>query len=143
MPNRFNPDVPPAWHAIKLDETGHYDKEFLEKYGVGKIYGVYIADFSSRTYCCEITPSYALYFINSVAEYPDYDDDDKRVEFLDELDECDGYTEPVVYFHCHTIKALPDDRKYPIHIQEDDWRDDPEGSGYEVAREECQGNPVW
>lgn len=141
MPNRFNPEIPPAWHAVRFDETSFYDEEFRKKYGVGKIYGVYVADFASRTYCCEITPSYEMHFMGSVIdEWPD--DDDMRVELQDAMDENDRHSERVVYYHCRTINALAKARKHAIELDEDDWRDDSE-SGLEAAQESYYANPVW
>ena len=145
MPNRFNPDIPPSWHAIRLDETHFYDKSFLDEYGVEKIYGVYVTDFNTRVYCCEITPSYELNFVNSVFDGgPDRDDDEEKFENLEqELYKADAYTESVSYMHCGSVSALPEDCKHPIQIDDDDWGDTPENNGFDAAYEECQSNPVW
>lgn len=70
-------------------------------------------DSSEVTYLCEITPSYALYYLDTRVTMQDhcYDGDgDLLPEFerlRDEL-ECDvrRYEEEVTYMHCHSIDAL-------------------------------------
>lgn len=140
--NKFNPEIPPAWHVIKLDETCFYDKSFLDQYGVEKIYGVYIVDFSKRVYCCEITPSYELNFVKSIYEGgPDVEDEEAIEAFECHLYDCDAVTESVSYMHCGSIHSLPEDCKVPIQIQDSDWDDSDDG--FNAAYEECVSNPVW
>jgi hypothetical protein len=138
----FNPDVAPAWHAVRINETGYYDEKFLGEHGVEKIWGIYVTNFNSHTFCCELTPSYELHFMGSMPEdWPE--DERKRESLFDDLSENDAHSSQVLYYHCSAIKALSDDCKHPIEIEEDDWRDDPEDSGLEAAREVLQGNPIW
>ena len=140
MPNRFNAKVPPAWNAILIDESEFYEDEFLTRCG-GKLYGVYLADLNSRTYCCELTPSNALYFIGSVPEeWPE--DDEEKDSLYDDLSESDTCSPEVSYFHCHSIKAMPDSRKHAIQLDEDDWGD-AENDGYEAALEAYQACPEF
>lgn len=142
MPNRFNPEIPPAWHAVRLDETHFYGKMFLDEFGVEKIYGVYVVDFSKRVHCCEITPSYELNFVNSVFDGGP-DDDERLEELVQKLYEADACTDNVLYMHCNAVNALPEGCKHPIQIDEDEWGDTPENDGFDAAYEECQSNPVW
>ncbi len=97
-------DVKPDWRWIALDETAYWDgdPEFAAK--CGKIFGIYIFDASLRVYCCEMTPSYELYFLRS--EPLRVPEDDAEREALDEvIREGDTDTDPVSYIHCRTIDA--------------------------------------
>lgn len=51
-------DVVPDFRILKVDETYHWREDIRQ--AAGTILSVYLVDVSSRTYCCEPTPSYEL-----------------------------------------------------------------------------------
>lgn len=138
-------DTPPAWTAIQIDETRHWSAEFLKKYGVTQIYGVYLYDANSRIYCCEMTPSYELSFIESVAGHG-IDDEEVWEKFTDDVREADMDADEVIYMHCHDIDGMPaKDKKdlgFDLTTDGGAWWSD-EDRGYDTVLEDYQGSPVF
>jgi len=95
--------VKPRFALVKIDETEYWSPDIQEK--VGRIFGVYIVDLSCRTFCCEVTPSYSLHFVESqwVAEISE----DEIEAFQDEIYLHDDPQGSIYYFHCHTVDAFP------------------------------------
>ena len=52
--------VLPDFRLVAIDETADWEKEFCKEHNIETIMGVWLYDDSSRTYCCEMTPSYEL-----------------------------------------------------------------------------------
>jgi hypothetical protein len=135
-----NDHIPPKWTAVRIDESQHCSEGFLERCG-GKVYGIYLADLNSVTYCCEITPSYCLIPVDLVAEeYPE--EEDGREALYCELLENLGYD--AVYMHCRDVDKMSDDNRseLSISLDEEDWRDDPE-RGEDEAFEHYHGCPAF
>lgn len=99
---------------IKLDETEYWEHPTLVN--SGRIFGLYVADLSQRTHCCEWTPSYELNFVKSQCEFFD----EKNYEEIDDcMMEADANSEPVIYMHCTTVDSLPSiDRKKQFFPQQ-------------------------
>lgn len=95
--------IPPDWHLIKIDERRHWRPDIAAK--ATAIYTVYAFDKSSRTYLCESTPSYALWFIGHDAVPVEGLSDEER-EKLDEDVLCAGCEEPGTYMHVNSIDLL-------------------------------------
>jgi hypothetical protein len=94
--------VKPDFRYIAIDETRHWMDENLIKKCGGKIFGIYVFDANSRTYCCELTPSYELNFLRSEPlTLPE--DDEERERVCEMVSDADRDTEPVAYYHCRTI----------------------------------------
>lgn len=87
-----------------IEETENWSREVTER--ARRIFGVYLYNPDTRTYCCEITPSHELYFLQSVPETVP-DDENEREHLLDDINEGNFETERVSYVHCHTLKAMP------------------------------------
>ena len=119
----------PKFKAVKVNETQHWNEEFRKKFGITKIFGVYVFNPNEATNCCELTPSYELNFVHSDAECDDELSDEMREEMFDKIMEGDIHTEPVTYMHCRDI-----DRMKTIDIGEFETIED--------AIEYCQGNWV-
>lgn len=133
----------PDWRAVRIDETRCWNREFLDKYGIEKMWGVYIIDFSSRTFCCSITPMYAMFFIESTWEGGPDEGEDLDVLF-EEVLLADSGSQAVSYMRCSDIdRHIKDEKSFDkIDISSDEWEDDP-NDGLEVAREYYVGNPTW
>lgn len=98
---------------IKLDETKYWNKgTVLVK--VGRIFGLYAADLSSITHCCELTPSYELNFVKSECKC-DYTDEVDWELIDDYIITGNAERELVSYVHCSSINALPvlDPQSFP------------------------------
>lgn len=60
------------WKFIVCDETRYWDKSLVSKLGQnGKIVAVYAFDANCQVHCCELTPSYELFFLGQHAEFED------------------------------------------------------------------------
>lgn len=135
---------PPDWRAIRIDETRYCNAEWLEKFGIKTLYSVYLVDFASVTNCCEITPSYALNFIENVSDDDSVPDDEEAREVLfEELREVNNGAELVTYMHCRVLDRMLDDKNQSkIEVEIDDGEVDGD-RGFEDAREYYVGNPTW
>lgn len=69
-------DNPEVWALIEDMTDYGWSNDILEC--VGRILDVYIYDASSVTYCCSMTPSYALYYIHLITEKGDWNNMPKR-----------------------------------------------------------------
>jgi hypothetical protein len=98
--------ITPKFKVCRIDETANWDKEITDV--AGKVYGVYFYDASHQTFCCEITPSYELTFLESVAENCP-NDELAREKLYDDIIEGDRFTESIAYKHCRFIDSLSED----------------------------------
>jgi hypothetical protein len=131
--------VKPVFKVVKIEETRHYTgKDFVKK--AGKIWAVFLYNFASQTYCCEITPSYELNYLGSVTENRLTDEQQEY------LLEANAHREVIEYHHVATIDKLPDADNVakPWDITEEDYEDD---DAYDELFEEVldheQGNPTF
>jgi len=93
--------IKPHFYIVLLDETQIWVEETVKKCG-GGIKGAYFFDANMQIHCCEITPSYELYFIESIpALQPE--DDCEADELENELREANKDSYQVSYVHCHNI----------------------------------------
>lgn len=88
------------WKLVALDETRNWDKEFLVRLGITKVMAVYLFNALSVTHCCEITPSYELWPIES---HTDATLSDEQYEVFNEADR--GCME-VTYMHCSDMDRV-------------------------------------
>ena len=103
----FN-EIPRKWTAVRVDETRHCGEEFVTRCG-GKVFQVYLFDANERTYCCCVTPSYALYPIEVVAgKYPE--SDEAQQALFEELLEV-GHGAEMAYMDCSMIDRLDAESK--------------------------------
>jgi hypothetical protein len=97
------------WKLVAIDETQHWNKEFLARLGVAKVMAVYLFNALSATHCCELTPSYELWPVES---HPD-------VILSDEMDEdfreADNGCKEITYMHCSRIQRLEQERPGLFH----------------------------
>ena len=104
----FN-EIPRKWTAVRVDETRHCGEEFVARCG-GKVHQVYLFDANEVTYCCSLTPSYALYPVEVVAEeYPE-EEGAREALFADLLEAMHG-TESVCYYDCGVINRISEENK--------------------------------
>ena len=106
MINKDKPEIKPDYHWIKIDETKHCNKDFLASIGPdAKITSTYVFDHNSVTYCCEITPSYALHFAGTeftTSREVGYDERGEIEEKIRQgIVDCGG--DDVQYHHCRDI----------------------------------------
>lgn len=98
-------EVKPRYCVLKLDETQNWlDQGLVSR--AKRILGVYLFDANLHVRCCEFTPSYECYFVESQFDNPDLPDRDADWLCVDLMagDDC---AEPVRYFHCWQIDGLP------------------------------------
>lgn len=109
---------------MRMDETSHYETPFLKKHGIARVWGNYLYDTTRIAYACELTPSYCCHTLPDTAEYlPGATEDmitDAEAEFAnpDNID-----TDPIRYYHCKEIDALPAEQKKPCVCDADDLED--------------------
>ena len=91
---------------LKIDDTQDWSKDITDK--LGRMYGVHLVDVLERTYLCELTPSYAAYFLYTT--YDGYIEDELDRDAMDELiQEGDFQTPEVSYFHVSDVKKFAHD----------------------------------
>ena len=94
----------PDWWLVKLDERKHWREDIQAK--TTAIYGVYAFDRSEQTHCCEITPSYCLWFIAQDEVAREDLSEDERSELNEAVLSGGAQTEPVSYYHVRDIERL-------------------------------------
>lgn len=132
-----NHHVPPNWVAVCIDESEYCDSEFLARCG-GKVYGVYLVDTNSITYCCSPVKTYCLNLVDTVPERAP-EDPEEAERLWEELRECTHNSPHVMYVECRVIDNLPEDHKAAQSTPEE-WAED-EDRGFEEVREAYCGNP--
>lgn len=117
----------PEFKAVKINETTYWNEKFLTEFGITEMLGVYVFNPNEATHCCELTPSYELYFVHTQVDWSKELNEEKKEEMEDQILESDRQTEPVTYMHCSGINRMK-----TIEIGEFDTIED--------AVEYCQGN---
>jgi len=93
---------------VKINETQHWNKEFLKRHNLKKMLGVYVFNSNEATHCCELTPSYCLYFIRTEYEFEVYPEDDIREDIDLEIIESDNNMDQTIYMHCRNVDKISD-----------------------------------
>ena len=94
-------EIKPDIRVLKIDETDCWCEEMVKK--TGRIFGIYVFDATVHVHCCEFTPSYELYFIESTTEKMLSDEDYDEFSISDH----DG-GQMVEYLHVHTVDGFPE-----------------------------------
>jgi hypothetical protein len=99
-----DPGRPDVW-IVKIDERDVWPDEYQAK--TKRIYGVYALDKNRHVNCCEMTPSYEMYFIENQVEYIDVLDEEEEEALRDEIQEASLQQEgEVTYSHVHEIDPI-------------------------------------
>jgi hypothetical protein len=102
MLNEKRNDIPLDLWVVKIDQTEYWTKEvFKENPCIKRIFGVYMVDMNSRTFCCELTPSYALCFLENQWDGDSPDDDEALEKASESMQEPED--QRFSYYHCSTI----------------------------------------
>jgi len=102
-------DLKPNFIYVKIDETEFWDKKSLEEHGITRVYAVYLYDENSRTYLCEMTPSYALHYCDFCFDMAAGSEDSSNTAYDFLLD--NPYDSACTYTHCTSIDRIPEDQK--------------------------------
>ena len=103
----------PNYKIVAIDETGYFSLTRKDLTEVKKIWICYLVDFSQKTYCCEMTPSFWLEPISFFIEYNDIINNPRdSVEAQFNQDCIIEYWEDEVrktlsdgsYMHCHILQ---------------------------------------
>lgn len=106
----MEPEIIP-WPLLFFENATHkYTPEFVKKCG-GKITDVWLFDVRSTTNCCEITPSYEMWYFGSVAyELPEEDEAREELETQLEAANIASGQEPAQYFqYSGDLRRLTDE----------------------------------
>lgn len=91
--------IKPHFKVVAINETSDWRDDFIVK--CGRLYGLYLFDVNRHVHCCELTPSYELHFIETVAEK---EIDDYTDALLREANaQCQRDVE---YYHCNVIDRM-------------------------------------
>ena len=106
-------------YSVTIDESAYWSEEIKKRVRDGKIYGRYIYTPDSRTHCCELTPSYELWFVGSVFEPLENATENEREALYDEIREADALCDnnDVRYFHCHDIDKMEKVKKHSVSLK--------------------------
>lgn len=129
-----NDNVKPDWYCVAIDETQFWNMDPEDLPFVEKIYGVYVYDASTYTYCCEFTPSYWLEFIENSFVFTSDTPDEVKDCILEKYSWAGGEG---FYQHVYQVKAIPLKNHYGE--PEDECND----RGADEVREYYQSNPVF
>lgn len=91
---------------LKIDQTGNWDKEFLAKYRISRMFGVYIFDSATIVHAAELAGSFECHFVESQPDYPDTLSDKDHGEMLDQIMEADSQTENIAYYHVSDVEQM-------------------------------------
>lgn len=99
----------PDFRIVKIRETEMWD--LPKDSGIKEIWSIYLSDFSRSHFCCEITPSKLLEFLDYDVVFEDHlydlEHSDKREEILCEF--IDGANEePYRYYHSRCLENPKD-----------------------------------
>lgn len=111
-------------NAIKLEETSYWNLDLIEGGDkIEKIWGVYIYEPESGTYCCSLFPSYWFEFIEHVFELKEEfkDDDELRSSIWEQLIES-TIDDPSGYYDVSYIRWVI--KNNPDMVVEDDTEHD-------------------
>jgi hypothetical protein len=139
--------ITPKFKVCRIDETKNW-REDIQKLAGGTIYGTYFYDASRQTFCCEITPSYELHFLGSVAG-EGIDGFEQAEKAHDELAEGDIHTELTSYVHCRAIDAMSKEDNQDF--ADDNWtptsEEHEDEESYRELLDDCisdeRGNPTF
>ena len=145
----------PEWYAYRRDVSEYYTESeegraLLERCG-GKIYEIYVFDFRRHVHCCELTPSYELWYVESIpgGEEPEgqYDQD-----LYEALREANLESPHVIYVHTYAIDVKGDNAE-DLELPAEWWNDlleDNDGDeeaaymqAVDDAVEAYTANPIW
>jgi len=149
----------PEFHAYRRDVSEHYThspegRALLDRCG-GMIYDVFVFDYRRHVHCCEMTPSYELWYVETIpgGETHEDDADFPYHEDLDEaLREANLHSPQVIYIHCHSIDVKSEnvqDLGLPVEWWNDLVEDndgDEEGAYLKAINDVVEGyhaHPVW
>lgn len=124
-----------------LDETEYWSKDIQDK--AGKIFGVYFYNPGIVTHCCEITPSYELWYLSSFArDLPE--DEEERENFINMIENEGSERERALYCHCNVIDKLPEIKRGEIKQGKYHWDSfDEEDTEIDEIEEEYRCNPHY
>lgn len=94
--------IEPDWCLIKFDERRHWRDDIQS--ATKAIWSVYTFDRSSYTYCCELTPSYALFFVANEVDFADELEDDEEAREAVMTLVGYGESERVAYMHVSDVE---------------------------------------
>lgn len=98
--------VLPKICAVRIDETECWTDDVRAK--VDKVYGIYLVDLNCHTYCCSMTPSYAMYYIGFSIQ-------SNKTSMFDKMDEIEelememmanSSPELVCYMNCSDVDRM-------------------------------------
>lgn len=98
----------PHWKIFCRNETAYWNEGFLSDCGIHKVWGLYLFDANHPVHCCELTPSYELWPLDSsfVMDSTINNVSDRVWERIAEADQGDR---EVTYYHCNILdQAMPD-----------------------------------
>ena len=131
--------------VVALDETTHYCVRDEHKSLIAEIRGIYMLDRNEITYCCELTPSYYLIYIqDQVILTPEADKtltDEEKGSIYEEYEQSGGDN---IYVHCRQIDNIIRSRKKVHHYGKTGvkYSDSSYEEQIEGLREHFQGNSV-
>jgi hypothetical protein len=118
--------IPPEFVFIRLETTQYWKEEFLKKHKIKKVFDIHLYNQAEKTYCCEITPSYELNYVQTDAELEEGVEDDVAEAAHDAVMAESGNNELVSYYHIWAIEAMGDECKDKDNPLDDDaeWETD-------------------
>jgi len=119
--NKTENEFPVQVTLVRYDETEFYSPAFFsEEPKVLAVYGVYLFDRNTRTFCCESTPSHFLHWLRADVEWKvePTDEDRERVDSkLIDVDQSDSSH----YRHVRDVERFIQDNPLMFHADPDEY----------------------
>ncbi|MGC8732665.1 MAG: hypothetical protein ACP5RC_10440, partial [Halothiobacillaceae bacterium] len=97
------------WRMVSIVSTSGWRDDLLVKAG-GAIAETYLYDENRVTHCCEITPSYEMYRVDTLPWSPD-ESGDLESELRS------GYDSDVIYMHTKVVDGMAPEQRYVLPDQ--------------------------
>ena len=105
---------------IRIDETEHCAKDWLEEWAINKVWAWYLFDADLHVHLCSLSPSYELHFYGYTTENNIAEDDERSRDGLDmELSDIHFNSEAISYHAARAIDALSEENKAILGTTDD------------------------
>jgi hypothetical protein len=137
----------PDFEVVRIDETK--DCHGFEKYGIKKVYGVYLYDKNCETRCCSFQKDHYLRFVDFAYETIDYLTEEQGEKAYDFLMTANRETEDGFYMAVSAVERIAEEDRHEMNIFSDkerleasENRDDYDDL-FNATMEHYLGNPIW
>lgn len=137
----------PDFEVVRIDETKDYHG--FDKYGIKKVYGVYLYDKNCVTCCCSFQKDHYLRYVGFAYDVSSDLSDAECERAYDYLLEANEHAETGHYFAASYVERIAEEDRHEINIFSDEERLEAseDRKAYDdllkATIDHYQGNPIW